>query len=275
MKNLLLKTIVCGLICCSQLVMAQEDTQEGTQDNAAALAKKAQNPIANMISVPIQNNTNFGLGPFERNQNVLNIQPVIPVSLGEWNLINRTIIPITSQPNLFAESGGEFGLGDITYQGFFTPAGGGNITWGVGPVLTLPTATDATLGAGKWSTGPAAIVVAFPGKFVLGAVVYNAWSFAGQSDRAAVNQGVLQYFVNYNLPKAWYLTSAPIISVNWKGAEDNKWIVPFGAGFGKIFGIGKQKFNGNVSAYWNAAKLEAIDGPDWTLRFQLAFLFPK
>jgi len=117
--------------------------------------------------------------------------------------------------------------------------------------------------------------VAFPGKWVLGAVAYNAWSFAGQSDRAAVNQGVLQYFVNYNLPKAWYLTSAPIISVNWEGPPDNKWIVPFGAGFGKIFAIGKQKFNGNVSAYWNAAKLEAIDGPDWTMRFQLAFLFPN
>ncbi|MGB5236100.1 MAG: hypothetical protein WBM43_01205 [Flavobacteriaceae bacterium] len=275
MKNLLLKLLVCSLICCSQLAKAQNTSQEEMQDDASALAKKAQNPIANMISVPIQNNTNFGLGPFDRNQNVLNIQPVIPVSLGNWNLINRTIIPITSQPNLFAESGGEFGLGDIVYQGFFTPAGGGNVTWGVGPVLTLPTATDASLGAGKWSAGPAAIVVAFPGKFVLGAVVYNAWSFAGQSNRAAVNQGVLQYFVNYNLPKAWYLTSAPIISVNWNGAEDNKWIVPFGAGAGKIFAIGKQKFNGNVSAYWNAAKLEAIDGPDWTLRFQLAFLFPK
>ena len=118
-------------------------------------------------------------------------------------------------------------------------------------------------------------MVTFPGRFVLGAVVYNAWSFAGRGNSAAVNQAVLQYFVNYNLPKAWYLTSAPIISVNWKGAEDNKWIVPFGGGAGKIFAIGKQKFNGNVSAYWNAVKLEAIDGPDWTLRFQIAFLFPK
>ncbi|MGB5460054.1 MAG: hypothetical protein WBM91_00110 [Eudoraea sp.] len=251
---------------------AQDESQE---TDAAALAKKAQNPIANMISVPIQNNTNFGLGPFDRSQNVTNIQPVIPASLGNWNLINRTIIPLTSQPNLAAESGGNYGLGDIVYQGFFTPTGSGNITWGVGPVLTLPTATNNSLGAGKWSAGPAAIVVAFPGKWVLGAVAYNAWSFAGQSDRAAVNQGVLQYFVNYNLPKAWYLTSAPIVSVNWEGPPDNKWIVPFGAGFGKIFAIGKQKFNGNVSAYWNAAKLEAIDGPDWTLRFQLAFLFPN
>ena len=112
MKNLLLKLLVCSIFCFSQLVSAQDTPEEQPQDNAAALAKKAQNPIANMISVPIQNNTNFGLGPFERNQNVLNIQPVIPVSLGEWNLINRTIIPITSQPNLFAESGGEFGLGD-------------------------------------------------------------------------------------------------------------------------------------------------------------------
>lgn len=106
-------------------------------------------------------------------------------------------------------------------------------------------------------------------------MVHNAWSFAGQSDRRDVNAGVFQYFINYNLPKAWYLTSAPIISVNWLAQEDDKWIVPFGGGAGKIFAIGKQKFNGQVSAYYNAVKPATPDGPDWALRFQLAFLFPN
>lgn len=261
-------------LCLGTYVGAQ-DAEVPTDIMAAELVKKAQNPIANMISLPIQNNTNFGMGEYNRSQNVTNIQPVVPTNLGNWNLINRTIVPLTYQPDLSSESDGTYGLGDIVYEGFFTPAHAGKVVWGVGPVLILPTATDASLGAGKWSAGPAAIVVAFAGKWVLGGIIYNAWSFAGSSDRADVNQGVFQYFLNYNLPKAWYITSSPILSVNWEAPENNKWIVPFGGGAGKLFAIGNLKMNGNISAYWNAVKPEAIDGPDWTLRLQLAFLFPK
>jgi hypothetical protein len=228
-----------------------------------------------MISVPLQNNTSFGIGPYDRNQNVLNIQPVLPSNLGKWNLINRFIAPVKYQPDLSSESGGKFGLGDIVYQGFFTPKGKGNVTWGVGPVLIFPTATDPSLGSRKWSAGPAGIIVAFVKKWVIGGVVYNAWSYAGDKNKPDVNGGVLQYFLNYNMRKAWYLTSSPIVSVNWEAPDKNKWIVPFGAGAGKIFAIGKQKFNGQVSAYWNAVKPEALDGPDWSLRVQLVFLFPK
>ena len=246
------------------------------QESAEELAKKAQNPIANMISLPLQNNTNFGIGQYNRTQNVLNIQPVIPTSLGEnWLLINRVIAPVISQPNISSESGSTFGLGDIVYQGFFTPNTGGNVTWGIGPVAILPTATNTALGAGKWSAGPAAIVVASLNKWVVGGVVYNAWSFAGNSDRPSTNQGLLQYFVNYNLPKAFYITVQPIITVNWNATANNQWVVPFGGGAGKIFAIGNQKFNFNASAYWNAVKPEITDGPDWQLRFLLAFLFPK
>lgn len=258
---------------------AQEENTEQSQETILTeeqeLAKKAQNPIANMISLPLQNNTNFGIGEYDRSQNVLNVQPVIPASLGNWNLINRFIAPITWQPDVLQEDGTTFGLGDIVYQGFFTPAKSGKVTWGVGPVLIFPTATDIRLGSEKWSAGPAAIVVAFVNKWVLGGVIYNAWSYAGHKDRADVNSGVFQYFVNYNLPKAWYLTSAPILSVNWNAQKDDQWIVPFGGGAGKIFGIGKQKFNGQVSAYYNVVKPVTMDGPDWSLRFQLVFLFPK
>ena len=215
-----LKTILLFLaIIISVPVFGQEETKEQVKEELLAeeedLARKAQNPIANMISLPLQNNTSFGIGEYDRSQNVLNVQPVIPASLGNWNLINRFIAPITWQPDVLQEDGTTFGLGDIVYQGFFTPAKSGKVTWGVGPVLIFPTATDIRLGSEKWSAGPAAIVVAFVNKWVLGGVIYNAWSYAGNSDRADVNAGVFQYFVNYNLPKAWYLTSAPIISVNW------------------------------------------------------------
>lgn len=246
------------------------------QESAAELAKKAQNPIANMISLPLQNNTNFGIGPYDRTQNILNVQPVIPTSLGEnWLLINRVIAPIISQPDISSESESTFGLGDIVYQGFFTPVTKSNVTWGVGPVFILPTATDPALGSKKWSAGPAAIVVASINKWVVGGVIYNAWSFAGNSDKPDLSAGLLQYFVNYNLPKAYYITVQPIITVNWNASANNQWIVPFGGGAGKIFALGKQKFNFNASAYWNAVKPEITDGPDWQLRFLLAFLFPK
>ena len=266
--------IILIILCSSGLLYSQSQEISGNEEES--LAKKAQNPIANMISLPLQYNINFGIGPFNRSQNVLNIQPVIPSKLGKnWLLINRLIVPVISQPALDKESGSTFGVGDITYEGFFTPASNSNVTWGVGPVLLLPTATSAELGAGKWSAGPAVIVVATLDKWVLGGVGYNAWSFAGQNDRPDYNQGLLQYFINYNLPKAYYITVQPIITVNWNAPEGDKWIVPFGGGVGKIFAIGKQKFNTNVSAYWNAVKPETLDGPDWSLRLQLVFLFPK
>jgi len=260
------------LLVSLQYTVCGQDGVESAQD----LAKKAQNPIANMISLPLQNNTNFGIGPYNRSQNVLNIQPVIPTRISDnWLLVNRMIAPVISQPDVSNESGSTFGLGDIVYQGFFTPNTDGNVTWGVGPVVALPTATDMTLGSGKWSAGPAGIMVASLNKWVLGGVVYNAWSFAGDGDRPSYNQGSLQYFVNYNLPKAYYLTVQPIITVNWNAPDGDKWVVPFGGGAGKVFAIGKQKFNFNTSAYWNAVKPETLDGPDWSVRFLLAFLFPK
>ena len=108
---------------------------KGTQD----LAKASQNPVANMISLPLQNNTNFGVGPGDDVQNILNIQPVVPVKLSEnWNLITRTIAPVIYQPELVPGYGSEFGLGDINTTLFLSPAKPGKLIWGVGPVLLLP-----------------------------------------------------------------------------------------------------------------------------------------
>ena len=96
--------------------------------------------------------------------------------------------------------------------------------------------------------------------------------FAGPGDQD-VNLFTWQYFINYNLPKGWYLTSAPIITANWEADSDNTWTIPSGGGIGKIFRIGKQPINGQVSAYYNVETPEY--GPDWQLRIQLQFLFPK
>ena len=258
----------------SMLISAAPCLAQSTTD--ADLAKQAQNPIANLISLPIQNNTNFSIGPYDRNQNVLNLQPVIPVSLGAVNLITRTIAPVVYQPTVNESSGGVFGVGDINATFFFSPAAAGKVTWGVGPIVVLPTSTDDTLGAGRWSLGPSAVALTMPGRWVIGAVVSNVWSVgSGDEGDVDVNSFLLQYFVNYNFPSKWYLTSGPIITANWEAASGDQWLVPFGGGFGKIFSIGSQPVNGQVQAFWNAVHPETQPYASWTLRMQLQLLFPK
>jgi hypothetical protein len=244
----------------------------GAQDQEA-LAKAAQNPIANMISLPFQNNFNFGIGPNNSTQWNLNVQPVIPISLGkDWNLITRTIIPIVYQPSPAPGVQSVFGLGDINPQFFFSPAKPGALIWGAGPTFTFPTATDSLLGAGKWSAGPAAVLLTIQGHWVFGAVANQQWSFAGWGNQN-VSALVVQPFVNYNLPDGWYLVSSPIITANWEADSNDTWTVPVGAGIGKIFKIGKQAFNAQLQAFDNVVRPN--NGPTWQLRFQIQLLFPK
>jgi len=238
------------------------------------LAKAAQNPVADMISLPFQNNTNFDFGPANKTQNILNIQPVWPFSLTEdWNLITRTIVPVTSQPGLFPGDNRETGLGDTTFTAFLSPAQPGRWIWGAGPVLLLPTATDDKLGTDKWGAGPSAVALTTNGPWLHGVLVSHIWSFAGDIERDDVNQSLVQPFVNYNLPDGWYLVSSPIITANWEADGEDTWTVPVGGGFGKIFRIGKQPVNAQIQGFYN---VEAPDnGADWQLRMQLQLLFPK
>jgi hypothetical protein len=256
------------------IVFLAASTGFSQEPSKSDLAKQAQNPIASLISLPFQNNTNFGIGPDDETQNILNIQPVWPFTLNEdWNLITRTIIPVISQPDILTGGEGSInGLGDVSFSGFFSPKDSGKLTWGVGPVFLLPTATDDSLGVDKWGAGPSVVLLTMPGHWVIGSLFSNIWSFAGSGEQD-VNLFTWQYFINYNLPNHWYLTSAPIITANWEAESDNTWTIPFGGGFGKIFKIGKQPVNGQMSAYYNVEKPDS--GADWQLRLQLQFLFPK
>lgn len=266
------------LICCfvfSSYSFSQVPHPEIYEPTAEQpdLAKQAQNPIANLISVPFQNNINFGLGPHDRTQNLLLIQPVIPIRLTDGlNLITRTIAPVLYQPEVESNSGGEFGLGDINESLFFSPSKPSKIVWGVGPIVQFPTATDDTLGTGKWEAGPTAVALTMPGHWVMGVLVNNLWSFAGDNDRKDVNLFTLQYFVNYNFSHGWYLTSSPVNNANWKADNNNRWTIPFGGGGGKIFHVGKQALNFQTQAFYNAER--PAGAADWTLRIQLVFLFP-
>ncbi|MGH7176083.1 MAG: neuromedin U, partial [Tepidisphaeraceae bacterium] len=221
------------------------------EKSAEELAKMTQNPVANLISVPFQNNFNFGIGPKDATQWILNIQPVIPVTLNEeWNLITRTIMPIIYQESPADGVDSVFGLGDINPTFFFSPAKAKRFIWGIGPTVTVPTGTDSQLTSGKWSIGPAAVGLFMEGPWVVGALINQQWSFAGWGDKN-VSAMLIQPFVNYNLSDGWYLTSSPILTANWEADSDDVWTVPLGAGAGKIVKFGKLPVNISLQAYYN------------------------
>jgi hypothetical protein len=266
-KTLLLTVVMLvALVLIAAPAWAAEQSEE-------ELAKAAQNPIANMISVPFQNNTNFNVGPEKGTQNILNIQPVIPISLGpNWNLITRTIMPVISQPAFGPGQDTQFGLGDIQFSAFLSPAKSGEFIWGVGPIVQLPTHTDDRLGSNEWGLGPTVVALRMDGPWVYGALVNNVWSLGG-NDEKKYNNFLLQPFVNYNFGKTGtFLVSSPIITANWRTGD---WVVPLGGGMGQIFKIfGKQAVTTQLAAYYNVAHPDGI-GPEWSTRFLLQFMFPK
>jgi len=243
-----------------------------------SITEKSQNPIGDLISVPFQNTTNFGVGTLDNTENVLLFQPVAPITLNpQWNLIVRPITPIIYEPALFLGDTQDFGLGDIQLQTYLVPKNtipirGGSFVWGIGPVVQAKTATDPRLGTGKWSAGPTGVVFFDIKPFTFGALLNNIWSFAGDSDRANVNLMTFQPFINYNMPDGWFLTSSPVMTANWEATSGNRFTIPLGGGFGRVFKIGDQPINALVQAFGYADKPEG--GPDWSLRAQWTFLFP-
>lgn len=244
------------------------------EKQAEELQKAVQNPVASLISVPLQNNANLSYGSFNRSQDVLELEPVVPVKLNDkWNLITRTIVPLVWQPYPDQNTGGEYGLGDMNPSLFLSPGKPGKLIWGAGPALVIPTATSPLLGQGKLSMGPSVVLLTQPPHWTLGLLINNVWSVAGSGGRPAVNQMLMQYFINYDLKKHWYLQMAPIITANWKASSGNEWTVPFGGGIGKIMKVGAQPINWQLEFYGNA--LYPTGTSSWTFRGQIAFLFPK
>jgi hypothetical protein len=255
----------------------EDEAEAGTSESTEALQKATQNPVASLISVPVQNNLNFGVNPGYRNQDVLNIQPVIPMSIStNWNLLVRWIAPIVYQP-IPNPSGtpetGVSGLGDMVPTFFISPKKPGKLIWGIGPVFQLPTATNTYLGQGKLGIGPSVVVLTQPGHWTLGALANNVWSVAGSGSRPDVNQFLMQYFINYNLKKGWYVTWQPTLTANWEATNGNVWTVPVGGGIGRIMKLGNQPVG--LSAQFFANPVRPQGTPSWTMRLYIAFLFPK
>lgn len=273
---------VCGLpgLSCWQDALAESAPEAKGGDD---LRSKVQNPVSSMYSLPLKLTVDFGAG--DGSAYFLNMNPVIPVTVGDWNLISRALIPalvsvdgeIAGTPPIpegNPSNGRKTGVGDINYSLFVSPADATKFIWGIGPSINLPTASKASLGTEKWSAGPTGVVLFQPGWGTYGGLVRQLWSFAGDSDRPDVNQTLIEPFINYNLPQGWYLITDMIITANW-GAQDSsdRWTIPIGGGVGKLFKIGNQPINSRIEAYYNIEKPD--NGPDWQTVFTFQFLFPK
>jgi hypothetical protein len=244
------------------------------------LAEQVQNPVSDLMRIGFTNGTSFGAGFNNHLFNVFNLQADTTRRFGDWALLNRLTIPLPYLPaNAIEDKMGSLtGLGDIEYTGFLARDESKrrfNLIGGLGPTFIFNTATDDRLGSGKWSVGPTLAIVSIPDPWVVGAVVRNLWSFAGDNQRLRVNQFLVQPFLNYNFPNGWYLTSTPAITANWE-AEDkrNRWRVPVGGGFGKVMFRGeKRPINIKLQGFYFLEKADLA--PDWTLQLQFQILFPE
>jgi hypothetical protein len=241
--------------------------------DAAQLAKQLQNPVASLISVPIQNNFDFGAGPDgDGFQYRANVQPVVPITLTkDWNLISRTILPVVYQEKVIDESS-QSGLADTLQSLFLSPKEPtrGGLVWGAGLALQLPTATDDRLGEEKWGAGPTAVLLQQQGGWTYGALVNHIWSFAGEADRADVNRTFLQPFASYTT------RTLTTFGLNLESAYDwerSQWTIPLNATVSQLVKIGPQPVQFMLGARYYAESPER--GPDWGLRFAVTFLFPK
>jgi len=239
------------------------------------LAKKLANPVAALISVPIQANFDDNFGPSDTGSVWrVNVQPVIPFSLNEnWNLISRTILPVISQDDIPLDGLGEFGLGDTVQSLFFSPKAptAGGLTWGAGPVILLPTATDKLLGSEKWGIGPSIVMLKQEGKWTYGMLANHLESFAGESDRADISSTTFQPFLSYITKKKLTLGLNLESSYDWKGDNAS---VPINITANQLLRKGDQLLQvGGGLRYWADSPDNGPEG--WGLRFQVTLLFPK
>lgn len=267
MKNKILNILL--LIAMLNVSAVKAQTQAAV--SAEKLAKQLANPVASLISVPLQNNFDFGVGLFDGFKYTLNIQPVIPISLNEkWNMITRTIIPIISQSDVTGIGNNETGLGDIAQSIFFSPKEVKNgLVWGIGPVFLLPTATDNVLGANKWGVGPNALILKLKGQWTYGALVNHIWSYAGNGPND-INATFFQPFITYASKSGSSLSIASENTQSW----DNDIFGGFaGIYYSKVLKFGKQmiQLGGGPKIFYG----NNFFNPEWGIRVNLIFLFPK
>lgn len=237
----------------------------------AKLAKAAQNPVANMVSLPLQWNYTTAGGLDSSTELVLNVEPVLPVPIGKrWLILSRTIVPFVSIPLPNGEQSG--GIGDIQEQAYFTAAKPGKITWGLGPIFSFPTATNFVARTGQWGLGPTGVVLVMPGHWVIGTLVNNIWRIGGAAHGDVLNAFLVQPFINYNLPHAWAISTSPAITSNWSAPSGQRWTVPIGLGVSKVTHVAEQALNLELQYYHNVNHPRFAGSEE--LRLEVSALWP-
>jgi hypothetical protein len=269
-----LATYALVAMCASIAAVAHAQDKPAGSD-AAELAKKLSNPVASLISVPLQSNVDFRIGPNDDGWRYqLNIQPVVPISLGaDWNVISRTILPVIYQDDIFPGAGDQFGLGDVTQSLFFSPKQPlfGSLILGVGPVFLIPTGTDELLGTEKFGIGPTLVALTQQGPWTVGLLANHIESIAGDDDRADVSSTFLQPFLAYNTSDAWTFTLQTESSYDWEGEQ---WSVPVNAIASKLLNVEGQMVSlGAGVRYWAESPDAGPEG--FGARFIVTLLFPE
>jgi hypothetical protein len=286
-KNILLTV---ALLLTHPCYADTDTSQSAVSDNSIeAFRTRAQNPLSPNYSIPLKyvyhgsaNNGGVSIG---------SIQPIIPVSLGSWNMINQLSLNfigtpggvhgIAELPEPYPGSGAS-GLGDTTFTSLFSPVSSGNFSWGVGPTFVFPTDTLFTstedrrsrqLGSGKFSMGPGAMFVTQPKSWTLGLNIKQIWSVFGNDSRSNVSQMELKPSINYNLSDDWYLVSDMDMIANWNNSNNQQWTVPVGGGVGKLFTVGKDAINIRAESYYNPIRPDR--GAEWSANVTLQYLFGK
>jgi hypothetical protein len=246
-------------------------------DDAAALALKLANPVAALISVPLQFNFDGDIGPEVNGERrgeriTLNVQPVIPIRLNsDWNMISRTILPVVWQNNIIPGSGSQFGLGDTVQSLFFSPAVPKGAIWGVGPVLLVPTGTDPLLSGGKWGGGPTGVVLKQMGTVTVGGLANHIWSFAGNSARNDISTTFVNPFISNALKSGFTYGLAADITYDWKS---DRWTMPLSFTASQVTKIGGQLVSiGGGLRYYAVTNDYSPHG--FAGRFVVSLLFPK
>jgi len=273
MKERTIIIIIALLVMLTVPVLAQEQPASEAANSGQELAKKLSNPIASLISVPLQFNYDQGYGPNDGKRYVLNIQPVIPKPISKnWNVISRTILPVVYQSDIAGSSGAQFGLGDVVQSIFFSPSKPtkSGLIWGAGPVFLLPTGTDALLSARQWGTGPTFVVLKQAKGQTVGLLANHIWSVAGPDSRPDVSSTFVQPFYSFTTPKLVTYGLNTESTYNW---QTNEWSVPINATVSKLTKFGKQLVSiGGGVRYWAKSPDGGPDG--WGLRLSITYLFP-